>query len=149
MAVDRTIANLDGAVALPRKNGELVFHAPWEGRAFGLAVVLNEKGAYPGNDFRTRLVERIASGCPDYYENWLSALEALLVERGLITRDAYREGSVGWMGDRAAWRLQDGTEVPFRLTAIFHKENGDWKIVQFHTSVGVPNESTVGMALPT
>jgi hypothetical protein len=63
--------------------------------------------------------------------------------------DAYREGSVGWMGDRAAWRLQDGTEVPFRLTAIFHKENGDWKIVQFHTSVGVPNESTVGMALPT
>jgi len=87
MAVDRTIANLDGTEALPRQNGELVFQAPWEGRAFGLAVVLNEKGAYRWNIFRTRLVERIASGCPNYYENWLSALETVLVERGLITRD--------------------------------------------------------------
>jgi hypothetical protein len=39
--------------------------APWEGRAFGLAVVLNEKGAYGWNAFRTRLVERIADGHPD------------------------------------------------------------------------------------
>ncbi len=87
MAVDRTIANLDGTEALPRKNGELVFQAPWEGRAFGLAVVLNEKGAYRWNAFRSRLVEQIASGCPDYYENWVSALESLLIDRGLIKRD--------------------------------------------------------------
>jgi nitrile hydratase accessory protein len=87
MAIDRKIANLGGAAALPRKNGELVFKAPWEGRAFGLAVVLNEKGTYPWNAFRTRLVEQIAGSCPDYYENWLSALETLVVDRGLITRD--------------------------------------------------------------
>ncbi len=87
MAVDRTIANLEGTAALPRKNGELVFQAPWEGRAFGLAVVLNEKGAYPWNAFRTRLVEQVANGGGDYYENWLKALETLLFERGLITRD--------------------------------------------------------------
>jgi len=63
---------------------------------------------------------------------------------------AYKEGSVGWISDRtAAWRLEDGTEVPFRLTAVFHKEDGDWKMVQAHTSVGVLNESTVGKALPT
>jgi nitrile hydratase accessory protein len=90
MAVDRTIASLDGTEALPRKNGELVFQAPWEGRAFGLAVVLNDKGAYPWNDFRTRLVERIAEGSPDYYENWVHALEGLLVERGIITGDDIR-----------------------------------------------------------
>jgi nitrile hydratase accessory protein len=87
MDIDPTIANLDGIAALPRKNGELVFQAPWEGRAFGLAVVLNEKGAYRWNAFRTRLLERIAGGSPDYYENWLSALETLLVDRGLITPD--------------------------------------------------------------
>ena len=40
--VDPRIANLDSSAALPRKNGELVFKAPWEGRAFGMAVVLNE-----------------------------------------------------------------------------------------------------------
>ena len=38
--VDPRIANLDRSAALPRKNGELVFQAPWEGRAFGMAVVL-------------------------------------------------------------------------------------------------------------
>ena len=51
MAVDRTIASLDGTEALPRKNGELVFQAPWEGRAFGLAVVLNEKAPTGGMPF--------------------------------------------------------------------------------------------------
>jgi nitrile hydratase accessory protein len=87
MTVDRAIANLDGTAALPRKNGELLFEAPWQGRAFGLAVVLNKKGAYGWNAFRTRLVEQITGGQPAYYENWLSALEILLVDRGLITRD--------------------------------------------------------------
>jgi hypothetical protein len=62
MAVDPTIANLDGMAPMPRKNGELVFQAPLEGRAFGLAIVLNDKGAYRWNAFRTRLVERIADG---------------------------------------------------------------------------------------
>lgn len=87
--VDRAVASLEGA-ALPRKNGELVFQAPWEGRAFGMAVVLNEIGAYPWNDFRARLVEQIATGHPDYYENWLAALESLLVDQGLVSRDEIR-----------------------------------------------------------
>jgi nitrile hydratase accessory protein len=86
MTVDRAIANLGGDEALPRKNGELVFQAPWEGRAFGLAVVLNEKGVYQWDAFRTRLVHQIAGGGEDYYANWLSALENLLVDSGLVGR---------------------------------------------------------------
>jgi SnoaL-like protein len=63
---------------------------------------------------------------------------------------AYQEGSVGWISDRAAaLLLENGTEVPFRFTAVFHKEDGDWKMVQFHTSIGILNESAVGKALPT
>lgn len=31
---------MSGAAALPRRNGELVFEAPWQGRAFGLALAL-------------------------------------------------------------------------------------------------------------
>ncbi len=87
MKIDRRIADLGGESALPRKNGELVFHAPWQGRAFGLAVVLNEKGAYPWDDFRARLIDEIAKGQPDYYESWLNALQSLLSMRGLVTRD--------------------------------------------------------------
>jgi nitrile hydratase accessory protein len=85
MEVDRRIANLDEQAALPRKNGELVFQAPWEGRAFGIAVLLNEKGAYEWNAFRDRLVAEIAEGGPDYYVSWLNALESLLVAKGLVS----------------------------------------------------------------
>lgn len=85
MAVDRRIANLEGEAGLPRKNGELVFQAPWEGRAFGMAVALNDRGAYDWEAFRTHLVENIAGGEPDYYHSWLGALENLLVERGVLT----------------------------------------------------------------
>ena len=36
------ISLMDGEASLPRSNGELIFDAPWEGRAFGLAVALND-----------------------------------------------------------------------------------------------------------
>jgi len=85
MSVDNSIAYLEGEAALPRKNGELVFAAPWEGRAFGLAVVLSEKGTYAWNDFRARLVEQIGGGGHAYYESWLNALEAQLLASGLVT----------------------------------------------------------------
>jgi hypothetical protein len=39
--------------------------AKCKARGFGLAIVLNDKGAYRWNAFRTRLVERIADGNPD------------------------------------------------------------------------------------
>ena len=87
MSVDKSIAYLDGDAALPRKNGELVFAAPWEGRAFGLAVILSEKGAYAWNDFRTRLVEEVRSADGPYYESWLAALERLLLARGVVTSE--------------------------------------------------------------
>ena len=85
MSVDRTIAYLEGDAALPRKNGELVFAAPWEGRAFGLAVLLSDKGAYAWDDFRDRLVQEIAQGDHPYYESWLDALQSLLVSRGVVS----------------------------------------------------------------
>ena len=37
---------MEGDVALPRPNGELVFSTPWEGRAFGIAVALKNAGLY-------------------------------------------------------------------------------------------------------
>ena len=41
--VDRVVAVMEGAAALPRKNGELVFEEPWQGRVFGMAVALHEQ----------------------------------------------------------------------------------------------------------
>jgi nitrile hydratase accessory protein len=89
--VDQRISNMDEQVALPRKNGELVFEAPWEARTFGLAVALNEQGAYPWSDFSQELAQEIAAaeaaGNPStYYERWLATLENLVITTGLITR---------------------------------------------------------------
>jgi ketosteroid isomerase-like protein len=53
---------------------------------------------------------------------------------------AFVEGSVGWASSRPTWALEDGREIPTRWTAVFHLEDGEWKAVQAHISVGVPNE---------
>ncbi len=92
----REVADMGGAVAMPRKNGELVFEAPWQGRAFGLAVALSEQGAYDWEEFRQILIERIgaADAAGDgsaYYERWLAALESLLAEKGLLESDEIEE----------------------------------------------------------
>lgn len=87
---DQEVANMEGVEALPRKNGELVFDALWEGRAFGMAAALNEQGTYPWREFRDQLVDEItaadASGHEStYYERFLAAFEKLAVARGLVT----------------------------------------------------------------
>ena len=92
MEIDGEIADMRGELALPRSNGELVFAAPWEGRAFGIAVALNEGGAYEWGEFQRRLADEIAAAddADDgglYYERWLASLERLLVERGMVTRE--------------------------------------------------------------
>ena len=58
--------------------------------------------------------------------------------------EAFVEGTVGWISSRPAWTLEDGTQIPARLTGVFHQEDGDWKMVQGHVSVGVPNEELFG-----
>lgn len=83
MSVQRKVADLEN---LPRKNGELVFAAPWEGHAFGMAVALSEKGAFPWDEFREHLVEEIGKDEREYYASWLSAFENLLVRRGLLSQ---------------------------------------------------------------
>jgi hypothetical protein len=70
---------------LPRHNGELVFEAPWESRAFGLAAAYVAARGSGWDRFRAHLVAAIA-GLPDdtpYYEAWVAAFEALLAEDGL------------------------------------------------------------------
>jgi nitrile hydratase accessory protein len=89
-APDQRIANMDEHIALPRRNGELVFATPWEARAFGMAVALNESGLYEWRDFSQDLAAQTAAAeqhglSMSYYERWLAALEKLAIARGLLT----------------------------------------------------------------
>jgi nitrile hydratase accessory protein len=86
----------DGPGAPPRRNGELVFEQPWEGRLFGLTVALHERGAFAWDEFRAELIAAIARWEREspagagyrYWERWLEAFERLLAARGLCARAA-------------------------------------------------------------
>jgi hypothetical protein len=51
---------------------------------------------------------------------------------------------MGWAADRRTMRLAGGKEITIRETFLFHQEDGDWKLVQCHASVAVPNAELVG-----
>lgn len=65
---------------VPRRNGELVFNAPWESRAFGVAAAYLTSTGRDWNTFRPHLIAAIAEQPPStpYYEAWVIALERLL-----------------------------------------------------------------------
>jgi nitrile hydratase accessory protein len=85
-------SELGDETPLPRDNGELVFEEPWQGRALGMGVIALEQTGASWSEFRRHLAAAIAARSSDeghseataYYASWLSALEALLVERGLV-----------------------------------------------------------------
>lgn len=88
-----------GPAAPPRDNGELVFAAPWESRAFGLALALNEAGLIDWEEFRQALIREIGdweAAHPygegwSYYDCWLRALERTASARGLVDPGALDE----------------------------------------------------------
>lgn len=61
------------------------------------------------------------------------------VRVGLDDIKGFREGSVGWAAGHGYFEIE-GRRVPVRLTAVLHQEDGDWKAVQSHASIAVPNE---------
>jgi nitrile hydratase accessory protein len=87
--VDRALGD---ETRLPRDNGELVFEEPWQGRALGMGVVALERSGASWAEFRRHLAAAIAarpvvegeSAAAAYYACWLDALEALLLERGVL-----------------------------------------------------------------
>src|SRR5205823_10236652 len=89
---DQCIEDLSDDLAVPRKNGELVFEAPWEGRVFGMAVALSDQQVYDWDAFRDRLAGEIAEAeqfgdDSGYYERWLASFERLLLETGVINAE--------------------------------------------------------------
>ena len=85
----RQIADMTGQAALPRKNGELVFEEPWQGRIFGMTVAMRHDALFEWREFQARLIAEIARAeregeASTYYERWLRAFERLIADRGLL-----------------------------------------------------------------
>jgi nitrile hydratase len=126
----RHVADMEGTTALPRQSGELVFQDPWEGCVFATAVALCERGLYPWSEFRDHLIVEIAAAerpelppelRPTYYECWLAAFEALLIDKGVLTK-AKIDTRAGWLARAASgsysrsflhlrWSMPDDDDV--------------------------------------
>ena len=96
--VDEVVSKMPEDVALPRKNGELVFDSPWEARAFGLAVALHEKGAFEWKLFSQTLAEEIATAesrgeASTYYERWLRTLRRVTTRQDLLADEEIADRS--------------------------------------------------------
>src|SRR5947207_1970994 len=75
---------------------------------------------------------------------WEAVLRAQAAELGSwrwVAGDVHpwSEGTVGWVADRPVVELADRS-IPTRVTAVLHLERGDWRIVQWHLSIGIANE---------
>lgn len=56
---------------------------------------------------------------------------------------ALSEGSVGWIADQPTLTMPDGSAVQMRLTGAFRRESDQWKMVQFHLSIGATNDEAL------
>jgi hypothetical protein len=56
---------------------------------------------------------------------------------------AYAAGDVGWAADRACYLLPGGSERPFRASFVFYREEGSWRVLQWHVSFAVRNEDAL------
>jgi len=85
---------LEQLIDAARLDPDHVFSAPWEARAFAIALKLSESGHFTWDEFRERLMAEVrrsdrirardgTSDHGEYYEHFLSALEQLLDEKGL------------------------------------------------------------------
>lgn len=107
-------------------DGERTFDAPWQARAFAVAVAMTREGDQSWEDFQERLateVERAGSEVPAdagtgvaeedpekaYYEQWLGALSRLLIESGTLTADEIAARTREFAdGERTAEEWVDG-----------------------------------------
>ena len=82
---------LQGSIAPPMANGEVVFDAPWQSRVFGMARALCEQELFTWDEFREQLILQIETNNDDgeyqYFTHFFNALTFLLEKKQLFSKD--------------------------------------------------------------
>lgn len=90
---EETIAETLAGTPIETDQEGPTFQAPWQARAFGVAVALCEREDFDLTTFQSRFAKRIDDLDPatmqddvetTYYEQWLACLEDVLVEAEVI-----------------------------------------------------------------
>ena len=58
--------------------------------------------------------------------------------------DIHVHGDIAWIEGRGRFTRADGAERPVRMTGVVAREDGQWKVVQSHASIGIPNADIFG-----
>ena len=76
----------------------------------------------------------------DYYQHHVASTEDFTLEFECL--DVQERDTVAWFYTRQIWRLKwlgVFEELSMRMTGVLEKENGKWKFVQIHASLGFPS----------
>jgi nitrile hydratase accessory protein len=103
--------------SIPRDNDGPVFREPWEAQAFAMTLALHERGLFTWSEWAAALAAEIkraqAAGDPDtgetYYAHWLAALEKLVADKGVTTRETLHRTRDAW--DHACDRTPHGKPI--------------------------------------
>lgn len=96
MALDAHTLQATAAIpGIPRDAEGPVFREPWEAQAFAMTLAVYERGLFTWKEWADALALEIkraqAEGDPDtgetYYLHWLAALERLVAEKNVATRE--------------------------------------------------------------
>ena len=119
MTLDPTAARraTEAIPGIPRDEEGPVFREPWEAQAFSMALALHERGVFTWPEWAATLADEIkraqTAGDPDtgetYYQHWLAALERLVAEKNIASRDTLTRYRDAW--DRAADRTPHGKPI--------------------------------------
>jgi nitrile hydratase subunit beta len=88
------LGGMHGFGQVVREPNEPVFHSDWEKRAFAMTLTAMGRRICNVDEFR-RAIERMPPAdylAATYYEKWLYALESLLIEKGVATREEITSG---------------------------------------------------------
>lgn len=88
------IGGMHGYGPVKPTESEPVFHEPWEARAFGVqAVAIHGADIFNLDEFRyaREQVDPAEYLSSSYYDNWLAAVEALAIEKGLFSEQELRD----------------------------------------------------------
>ena len=145
----------------PHDDAGPVFREAWEAQAFGLTLLLHQRGVFSWAEWAATLAQEIKAaqhrGDPDlgdtYYRHWLHALERLVAAKGLSTTGDIERMTEDWL--KSARETPHGQPVlligAVRATAVSKDGMEDVKIPAAnlpdsrHRSIGCPVRASCPM----
>jgi nitrile hydratase accessory protein len=115
---------------LSQHHDEPVFAEAWQARAFALALKLSERGHFTQSEWTMALARQLrevaergeADDGSHYYDHWLAALEALVIEKAMATRVSLETRKEEWRD--AYLRTPHGRPVELRAKSRATLDDG-------------------------